>query len=71
MPDPIQPALILIEGLLLLTGDSIHLGLLVLPQLLQLVLVALLVDGALGFYGLQDELFLVGAYSLDVGVGQF
>lgn len=71
MPDPIQPALILIEGLLLLTGDSIHLGLLVLPQLLQLVLVALLVDVALGFYGLQDELFLVGAYSLDVGVGQF
>ena len=71
MPDPIQPALILIEGLLLLTGDSIHLGLLVLPQLLQLVLVALLVEVALGFYGLQDELFLVGAYPLDVGVGQF
>lgn len=70
MPDAVYPALVLLPSLLLLPSDALQLGLLVLPQLLQLVLVALLVDVALGLYGLQDEVFLVGAHSLETAVGQ-
>ena len=39
------------------------------PQLLQFVLIALLVDIALGFNGLEDEVFLVGTDILKVSVG--
>lgn len=69
MPDPVQSTLILLPSLLLLPRDVLQLGLLVLPQFLQFVLVALLVDVALGFYGLEDEVFLVGADTLKVRVG--
>lgn len=69
MPDPVQSTLILLPSLLLFPRDVLQLSLLVLPQFLQFVLVALLVDVALGFYGLEDEVFLVGADTLKVRVG--
>lgn len=47
VPDTVEPALVLVKGLLLLPCDVLLLCLLVLPQSLEFVLVALLVEIAL------------------------